>query len=171
MGTVLTLVYLPLTAIQRSCDSWWRLLLRSWKLFFFSICQVFNANLPLLVTSAFPSSRLLLFSLKRLWSPTDPGDLHRTSLVKCLGWIRRDGWGREGSSPICALFTHNPIGKRQHPAVQIDSPQDSTPALQTYLVFYLVQHEAFSPPSVSSVIYLFTLCFLICNLTHPRPSL
>lgn len=72
--------------------------------FLFCICQVFNANLPLLVTSAFPSSRFLLFSLKRLWSPTDPGDLHRTSLVKCLGRIRRDGWGKEGSSYLCSLY-------------------------------------------------------------------
>lgn len=120
---VLTLVYLPLTAIQRRCDSRWRLLPRPRKLFFFffCICQVFNANLPLLVTSAFPSSRLLLFSLKRLWSPTDPGDLHRTSLVKCLGWIRRDGWGKEGSSPIYAHFPLNHVGKRRHPAEQIDS--------------------------------------------------
>lgn len=114
---VLKSVYLPLTAIQKCCDSWRRLVSRPRKFFIFCICQVFNANLPLLVTSAFPSSRLPLFSLKRLWSPTDPGDLHRTSLVKCLGWIRRDGWGKEGSSPICTLFTQNPVGKRQHPAV------------------------------------------------------
>lgn len=48
--------------------------------FFFCICQVFNVNLPLLVTSAFPSSRLLLFSLKRLWSPIDQGDLRTAPL-------------------------------------------------------------------------------------------
>lgn len=96
--------------------------------FLFCICQVFHANLPLLVTSAFPSSRLLLFSLKRLWSPSDPGDLHRASLVKCLGWIMRDRWGKEGGNPICALFTYNPVGRRQLPVVWIDSSRDSTSA-------------------------------------------
>lgn len=39
---------------------------------FFCICQVFNANLPLLVTSAFPSSRLHLFFAEAALIPHRP---------------------------------------------------------------------------------------------------
>lgn len=114
---VLMLVYLTLTAIQERSDSRQRLLPRPRKLLsFFGICQVFNANLPLLVTSAFPSSRLLLFSLKRLWSPADPGDLHRASLVKCLGWIRRDGWERQVAA-LSTLFL--PITSYEKSSIQL----------------------------------------------------
>lgn len=144
--------------------------------FFFASVKSLMLIYLFLLHQLFPSSRLLLFPLKRLWSPTDPGDLHRTSLVKCLGWIRREGRMRKGRKQLLSmpLFTHSPIGKRWHPAVEIDSSQDSTPPLKIYLVFCLVHCQAFAPPLLLlpvSVIYLFSLCLLICNSTLPRPSL
>ena len=98
--------------LSHSCSS-------SFLFFSFCICQLFIANLPVPLTSAFPYSTLRVFLR---WSSFDPqqspGDLQRiSSRVKRLGRIRwcgrgkeqGEGWRRmEGGGPdLCCLSSPN----------------------------------------------------------------
>lgn len=110
--------YLPLIEFYKCCDLQQRLLSKCEKRLLLLLSRTSVRSFVLiylfLVTSAFPFSRLLLFSPKRLWYPKDPRDLCCTSLVKYLDGIKAGiGDQKEGCSP----------GFR--PAVKTDSWQDS----------------------------------------------